>query len=164
MLFRSGFQSSSTFDLPEFRINTIKPYLENKLLIATNGAGVYLMDLITNVVEPYIVSNYETDNEINGKIIKDIFVDNENRIWMINFPVGITLRDKKFSKYYWIKHAAGNKQSLVNDKINSIIKDSEGDIWFTTNNGISLYKTKEEHWHSFFSSFNNDNKDRKSVV
>ena len=33
------------------------------------------------------------------------------------------------------------------------MEDSDGDLWFATSNGISLYQTDIKEWHSFFSSF-----------
>lgn len=44
--------------------------------------------------------------------------------------------------YNWIKHSIGNRQSLVNDQVHSVIEDSDGDLWFGTSNGISLYQSK----------------------
>lgn len=31
------------------------------------------------------------------------------------------------------KHSIGNKQSLINDQVNAIIEDHDGDLWFATN-------------------------------
>lgn len=39
----------------------------------------------------------------------------------------------------WYKHVSGDEQSLINDRVNALLKDSEGDIWFATDNGISCY-------------------------
>ena len=50
----------------------------------------------------------------------------------------------------------GNRQSLVNNQVNSIIEDSDGDLWFGTSNGISLYDSKQKQWRSFLSSFNQE--------
>lgn len=47
--------------------------------------------------------------------------------------------DNRYKNYYWIKHSIGNQQSLVNDQVHSVIEDSDGDLWFGTSNGISLY-------------------------
>lgn len=54
------------------------------------------------------------------------------------------------------KHSIGNKQSLINDQVNAIIEDHDGDLWFATNNGISLYYSKTKQWHSFLSTFDSE--------
>ena len=43
--------------------------------------------------------------------------------------------------------------ALINDQVNSIIEDSERDLWYATNNGISYYNSETGVWHSFMSSF-----------
>ena len=47
--------------------------------------------------------------------------------------------DNRYENYHWMKHAMGNAQSLINDQVQAVIEDHEGDLWFGTSNGISLY-------------------------
>lgn len=47
--------------------------------------------------------------------------------------------------------------------MNSIIEDSDGDLWFATNNGISLYYSKTGQWHSFLSSFDPDPQNKNHI-
>lgn len=68
--------------------------------------------------------------------------------------------DNRYKNYNWIKHSIGNRQSLVNDQVHSVIEDSDGDLWFGTSNGISLYQSKTGQWHSFLSSFDHQLKDK----
>ena len=79
---------------------------------------------------------------MNGNSINDLYIDEEERIWLANYPIGITVQNNRYSSYKWIKHSIGNRQSLINDQVNSIIEDSDGDLWFGTNNGISLLNSK----------------------
>ena len=97
---------------------------------------------------------------MNGNTIYDIYVDDDQRIWMANYPIGITVRNNKYSDYEWIKHSVGNRQSLINDQVNAIIEDSEGDLWYATNNGISLYNERTGQWQSFLSVFNENHKNQ----
>ena len=139
--------------LTDISISRIKPLNNKELLIATDGAGVYKLNTDNYQTQSYITADYNRNNAMNGNSINDIYVDDEQRIWLANYPIGITVRNNRYSNYNWIKHSIGNKQSLINDQVNSIIEDQDGDLWFGTNNGISLYKTKTKEWHSFLSSF-----------
>ncbi|KAA6336674.1 Sensor histidine kinase TmoS [termite gut metagenome] len=141
-------------DFSDVSVNRIKPFEGNDILIATDGAGIYKINAVTRKTEPYIVTDYNQNNLMNGNKINDIYIDNRKRIWMANDPVGITIKDDRYMQYKWIKHYISNKQSLINDYVNAIIEDSDGDLWFGTQNGISLYKTKTDYWQSFLSSFN----------
>ena len=44
---------------------------------------------------------------------------------MANYPIGITVRNNRYSDYKWIKHSIGNKQSLINDQVNAVMEDEE---------------------------------------
>ena len=90
---------------------------------------------------------------MNGNSINDIYVDDEERIWLANYPIGITIRNNRYPSYKWIKHSIGNKQSLINDQVNAVIEDRDGDLWFATNNGISFFNSKTGQWSSVLSSF-----------
>mgnify|MGYP000586274742 CR=1 FL=1 len=100
---------------------------------------------------------------MNGNNINDVYVDEEQRIWLSNYPSGITIRDNRYTNYKWIKHSIGNHQSLINDQVHSIIEDHDGDLCFGTSNGISLYRSKTETWHSFISSFKEEQDDKNHI-
>ena len=143
--------------LEDITINRIRSFGKHEILIATDGAGVYKMNVETYECEPYIKADYDRYNAMNGNTINDLYIDDEQRIWMANYPIGITIRNNRYSNYKWTKHSIGNVQSLINDQVNAIIEDSDGDLWYATNNGVSLYVQKTKQWRSFLSAFNNDN-------
>ena len=132
-----------SFKLEGTSINTFVKYKDDKLLISTDGNGIYLIDLNTEEITPFIVADYDSETGMNGNTIKDIYIDEEERIWMANFPIGVTIYEKSFSTYKWFKHSIGNKQSIVNNKVNAIINDSNNDIWFATSNEIGRASCRE---------------------
>ena len=134
-------------------VNQIVALNPHELLVATGGKGVYKLDVDTYMSEPYITADYSNYNGMNGNNINDIYVDEEERIWLANYPTGITIRNNRYRSYDLIRHSLGNKHSLVNDQVHDVMEDSDGDLWFATSNGISLYQTDTKKWHSFFSSF-----------
>ena len=148
--------------LEDVSITRIKAFNDKEILIATDGAGVYKMNVDSYKCDPYIVADYNSYNAMNGNSIYDLYVDGD-RIWMANYPIGITVRNNQYASYQWIKHSIGNRQSLVNDQVNAIIEDHEGDLWFATNNGISLYSTQTKQWYSFLSVFDNGNVTKNHV-
>jgi len=134
-------------------INQIVALNAHELLVATGGKGVYKLDVNTYMSEPYITANYSSYNGMNGNNINDIYVDEEERIWLANYPTGITVRNNRYGSYDLIRHSLGNSRSLVNDQVHDVLEDSDGDLWFATSNGISIYQTDTKEWRSFFSSF-----------
>uniref|UniRef100_UPI0030157850 two-component regulator propeller domain-containing protein n=2 Tax=Bacteroides TaxID=816 RepID=UPI0030157850 len=134
-------------------VNQIVALNAHELLVATGGKGVYKLDVNTCMSEPYITADYSSYNGMNGNNINDIYVDEEERIWLANYPTGITVRNNRYRSYDLIRHSLGNNRSLVNDQVHDVMEDSDGDLWFATSNGISLYQTATKKWRSFFSSF-----------
>lgn len=161
--FRSHRLIQPTTGLQDININCIRKLNNDEILIATDGAGVYKINARTLDCKPYIVADYNEPNGMNGNNISDIFVDNEQRIWMANYPMGITILNNRYPSFKWIKHSIGNKESLINDQVNSIIEDSDGDIWYATNNGISVYHTKSGKWTNLLSSFHADSQNKNHI-
>lgn len=56
---------------------------------------------------------------------------------------------KEFTRY---RHQENNAFSLINDQINSMIKDRSGVIWIATENGISYFSGKEVRFNNVFST------------
>lgn len=150
-------------DLSDVNIARFSPLNDTDLLIATEGMGIYKVNVNTCKLEHYIIANYQSYNEMNGNNINDVFVDEEKRIWLANYPSGITVIDYRYENYHWMKHAMGNSQSLINDQVHAVIEDRDGDLWFGTSNGISLYNSKTGKWHSFLSSFDQQIKDKNHI-
>lgn len=140
-------------NLSDVNITCFKSFNGQELLIATDGAGVYKMNKNDYLIQSYIKADYNSYNGMNGNSINDLYIDNQQRIWMANYPIGVTIRNNRYASYNWIRHSIGNKQSLINDQVNSILEDKDGDLWFATTNGISWLEAKNNHWNSFLSSF-----------
>lgn len=144
--------------LKDIGINTIKPYYKNRneVLIATDGDGVYKLNLKTHHFTHFLKEDYEKPNKMNGSIIKDLYIDKAHRIWTVIYPTGITVYSEKYPSYDWIKQSKTNQNSLVDDRINAILQDSEGDTWYATSNGISCFDTSERRWKNYISSSSQD--------
>lgn len=91
-------------------INQIVALNAHELLVATGGKGVYKLDVNTYMSEPYITANYSSYNGMNGNNINDIYVDEEERIWLANYPTGITVRNNRYGSYDLIRHSLGNSR------------------------------------------------------
>lgn len=137
--------------LKDIGINTIKPYDKNpdEVLIATDGDGVYKLNLKTCHFTHFLKEDYEHPNKMNGSIIKDIYIDKTHRIWNVIYPTGITVYSEKYPSYKWVKHSKNHKNSLIDNRINAILQDSEGDTWYATSNGISCYNPHRKTWKNY---------------
>lgn len=143
-------------ELKDITINCIRHFNDKEILIGTDGIGVYKMNTTSYETTPHITADYTQPGAMNGNNISDLYIDDDGRIWIANYPFGVTVRDDRYPSYKWIKHAIGNEQTLVNNQVNAILEDMEGDVWFATNNGVSRYCPHEKggKWYTYLSSFN----------
>lgn len=136
--------------LKDFLISNIVQYNEKQLLISTRGAGVYLYDFQRSVLEHFAYAEYEIPLRMNGNNIHALYVDEDKRVWMSAYGRGITYFDENLPSYTLYRHYIGNKNSLSDDLVNAVLEDSDGDFWFATNNGLSIYFPKTEIWQHLF--------------
>lgn len=159
----ASLETCSDETLNDVNVRRIIPFGEKEVLIATDGKGIYRMNVDSCHAVPYIVTDYTIHNGMNGDNINDVYVDDDERIWIANDPSGVTVRDNRYGGYRWTRHSVGNRQSLVNNQVHDVIEDSDGDLWFGTSNGISLYKVATGEWHSFLSTFDHEMEDRNHI-
>lgn len=152
-------------NMNDVNINTVIPYRdsEDEVLIATDGNGVYLLNLRTGYLSPFFSGHYPYSNKMNGDIIKDLYQDTEGRIWMSVFPTGVTIYSDKYPSYELWQHSEDNPNSLVSDQVTSVLEDSEGDIWFATGNGICCYNKRTKKWTSMLSNYQQEKQEQNYV-
>lgn len=151
--------------LTDVSINTIKPYGNSgyEVLIATDGDGVYKLNLKDRTFASFLTEDYSRQNRMNGSIVKDLCIDHDGRIWNVIYPTGITVYTEKYQPYEWIRHSKDNSNSLIDNRINAIMTDSEGDVWFATSNGISCYDRSAKKWINYLSAFEKNSKNDNHI-
>lgn len=129
------------------RVNALRAWNDREILIATDGMGVYRMSLTDYQIVSYLHTDYEKSHSIRSNRVADVFADEKGRVWVADYPDGVTMWDEMYSdgrKRY--RHIENNAQSLVNDRVNAVLRDSEGDLWFATDNGVCYYQPRTDRW------------------
>lgn len=134
-------------NLKDVTINAVTDDFQSteNVLVATDGNGVYRLNMKTKELSPYLSAGNDTSNRMNGDIIKDICIDEEGRIWLAVFPTSITVYSEKYPDYAWLKNTANNQ-------ITYLLEDTDGDLWAATNNGVSYYNTRTHQWKHLLGS------------
>ena len=151
--------------MKDVTINNVvhSPYSTEEVLIATDGNGVYKLDMNTLELQVFLSTHQQISNKMNGDIIKDIYVDEENRIWMAIFPISITVYSNHYPEYEWMRNAHEAPRSLANNQITNLLEDSDGDIWVTTSNGIGYYNPRTKQWKNMLSNYHNTRNNQNNV-
>ena len=152
-------------NMKDVTMNSVIPFSHSKeeVLIATDGNGVYKLNIVTRKLESYLSASHHYSNKMNGDIIKDIYQDEEGRIWMAVFPISVTIFSEKYPAYEWLRNAQENPNALVSNQITYMLEDSDGDIWMATSNGVCLFNVKTRKWRSMLSSYQQDKHDQNYV-
>ena len=137
--------------LPDVRVTKIIPYTTSEVLFSTNAACVFRMSLDDCFPQSFLNADYNTDYRMNTDNVADICIDKEGQLWMCSFPKGLTVRNDHYPALNWIRRSNLNVNTLVNNGVNYILEDSEHDLWYATDNGVSIYDMQCKRWQTLLS-------------
>jgi len=149
--------------IPNVPIRSIESTPDDIILFAADGSGLYSIDGDSGHLIMRYVSLKDDKTGLSGNTVSDIVVDERNCVWVSTSTNGVSIMDPQFPETFWTRHEQTNKNSLVSNHVNVLMEDSEGDIWYGTNNGVSLYEVKKDKWTHFLND-KNDEKNIPSVV
>lgn len=133
-------------------IRSIIKYDTNTLLIGIDGSGIFTYNYVNKSMEPFIDSK-EDANDVNltSNGIYAIFKDSSHSLWVGSYTGGVSRII--FSKHpiNFIIHKKNDLQSLINNNVKSVAEDEDGNLWFATERGISIYKKRSHVWFHILS-------------
>lgn len=135
---------------PKQPVLAIEANSDSTILVGIDGQGIWEVNKNTDQVLNIYKENEDDPSSLCGDGVYDIFCDRNKRIWISTYTGGVSFFDQKSSPVLQITHQTNNHNSLCNNHINKIIEDSEGKIWFATNNGISCWDMEVNRWETFF--------------
>lgn len=119
-----------------------------KLWIGTNGGGVDVFDPKTEtfkVYQPFVNAGNQFSLPLNG-YIRDFKEDNLGRIWIASHGTGIAIFDPRNNHFTLLSRIANN---LPSNLIQTLFKDSKGDIWAGSSDGLLKINAMSKHVEMF---------------
>lgn len=100
--------------------------------------GINYFDLKT---QKFIQYKYNEADRFSLKYnsVLTLFIDLKQRLWIGTEGGGLTYLDRKTNRFY----AIGGKEELANDVVHAINEDQRGNLWLSTNKGLSKIKFKQ---------------------
>ncbi|MBS2210340.1 hypothetical protein KEM09_02960 [Carboxylicivirga mesophila] len=144
--------SNNELSISSNNISDIYAFSRDSLLIATRQ-GLNVFRHSTQTFQPYITDDTLTNNILNEREIRQIFIDSSGNMWITHPHLGISLIDLKSGKGRFL--AAQDYLNGVMRYYYKLIEDSEGTIWGYTKDGdlVSSFKYAEKgNIHSISSS------------
>lgn len=149
--FGSGrFQSILKTTIPEQPILDIEENSESTLLIGIDGQGIWELDKVGQKVLNVFKESADDQSSLPGNGVYDIFVEPGKRVWVGTISGGVSFYNVASPVVTQVIHHPNNDNSLVNNDVNSILEDRDGNVWFATNNGISIWNPEANRWRALF--------------
>lgn len=122
---------------------------DRSIWIGADGVGVFRIDAVNETLMNHYMTDEDDERSLNGNTVSDICIDEYGGVWVTTCTNGISYLDPNVPDVRWIRHERNNPSSLVSDHVNVMLQDSEGDYWYGTNDGISVYRVKSKQWAHF---------------
>ena len=119
---------------------------DSVLLIGADGAGLFRVDTSTEKLLKHYMVDEDDERGLSGNTVSDICVDEYGGVWVSTSTNGIGYLNPSMPDIYRIRHEQNNANSLKSNHVNVVFQDSEGDCWYGTNGGVSLYQPKKDKW------------------
>ena len=125
------------------------------LWIGTKGSGV---NKLNKAKSQFVHFQYDplSKEGLSNNMVHSIVEDKSGVIWLGTFGGGLNRYDpyskqNKFSKFTYNR---GNPNSIVDDRIRTLIGDNENNIWIGTEYGLSMYDAKRNRFKNFIGPYN----------
>jgi ligand-binding sensor domain-containing protein len=135
-----AFRPTRTNSISSEEINDIAQDSSGKLWVATM-IGLNMYDPLTNRWETLMPVNSQTKNDLPNYLIWDLYVDEQNLIWIVSDVWELSVYDpvlKKFTYYDW--PAVKKQKQFANisgyRSIQKIIPKSKNEFWLATTIGL----------------------------
>lgn len=116
----------------------------------------HLDNLSTTLVETHLPSGkqktYTVDAgnpwSINDAYVSDIFLDDQQVIWLGTYSNGINRSYLDASPFHYLYHDPDRTNSLIENIVRSITEDKDGNLWIgTRSKGVTLVKKDGQYQH-----------------
>lgn len=139
------YSKEDTTSIPSNIISDIIPYNDYLLLATHNGIGVFNPQ--NGRCRPLLQN---ADDAAITKFTIGLLIDHLGILWITNNHNGVCAYNFETKELSVYKHYHSIEHSLSSNHINSIYEDSQGKLWFCTNeSGIDLYHRETNLFENF---------------
>lgn len=128
-------------------IRAITHYDAHTVLIGVDGGGVYTVDRDSKKTHLLMDTEDSSDIFLRGNGIYSLTKDRQGNIWVGSYSGGVSVAILSRHPITLLIHERGNPQSLANNNVNAIKENINGDLWFATDDGISIQSAFSHIWN-----------------
>jgi len=133
--------TTSNSDLPNNLVRAISKDDEGRLWVGFFGEGIIILDKNMKVT-----NSFKTNKGFPSNTIDHIYKDTKGQMWVATGE-GLVLFNPagKIDEYKII----GGENGSANGHVRAITEDNNGDIWFSTNDGINRYIPQQNRIYNY---------------
>ena len=128
-------------------IRSIIDYDSQFILVGIDGGGVYTVNKETHKTKQLMCNS---DNifrtRLLGNGVYTVLKDSQRNIWVGSYTGGVSVAILLKTPYTKFQHEFSNNNTLANNNVNDIEENSDGNLWFSTDSGISICDMKTGKW------------------
>jgi signal transduction histidine kinase/ligand-binding sensor domain-containing protein/CheY-like chemotaxis protein/AraC-like DNA-binding protein len=125
--------------ISEDRICAITEDAAHNLLVGTLSAGFNILNRKTQNFTHYVYNQRE--NAIHSNYVSKFLIDRFQNLWVVT-SYGVDVLMRKTNQFIHYVHDEKDPNSLINNNTNNIFEDTDGLIWISTREGISIFDYK----------------------
>ncbi len=134
-----------SFEQRNFPIHKIIPDRNGKIYVATDGGGLIYLDRDYSFLKS-LVNDVNNPNSISSNGVYDMILGEENIFWIATYGGGLNILDISKSYFQNINHVPNDENSIIHSFTRSILQAKNGEIWFGTKEGISIWNRNKNQW------------------
>lgn len=132
--------------VPQTPVRSIELMNSTTMLLGIDGAGIYAAS--RDGADSWLLfdSDDNTGSALHGNGIYDICKDRFGDIWICSYSGGIDMAIPVGKVMEIIQHEYLNQQSLLNNSVNDVLQLPDGNVWYATDRGVSVYNKSTHKW------------------
>ncbi len=138
-------------ELASNKIRAVAEDHEGNILVGTdNGLSILQHNQITETSPRFINVKYNPNVEtsLGHNYVLSLFIDSKGRSWVGTMGGGLSLIvDKANDNYIFKRYSTRN--GLPNDVIKAIEEDNNGNLWISSNNGLTRFSPENEEIRNY---------------
>lgn len=127
-------------------VHTIYVDRKGQVWVGTD-AGLNRFDRERQQFLRYVLEEKKSNQLGDYEVIKSIYEDSRGMLWIGTYGKGVFVWDEEKQRFISYRYNAQNKNSLVDDRVMTLLEDDSGRIWIGTDGGgLDIYDPKSNKY------------------
>ena len=136
-------------------ISTIEKGANGAMLVGIRGKGIVRFNSAMEIIDKQ-TADIDRPGTLSSNSVRSIFVDKDERLWIGTYSGGLNIYDPHKIKFLHLRHQLRNDNSLLHNVARSVTESQNGELWFGTENGISIYSRDKNKWRFHLNNYDDN--------